>query len=64
MGTVVIRCPNTGKLVPVGFEATRDAFHAAENAMSTIRCSACGELHRWQKRDAWVEPIAKVFPER
>jgi hypothetical protein len=62
MGTVVIRCPVTGKVVPVGFEAVRDTFHASENAMATIRCRSCGQLHRWEKRDVWVEPIDKVRP--
>lgn len=60
MGTVVIRCPETGKTVPVGFEAVRETFHAPENALATIHCPACGKLHQWQKRDAWVEPIERI----
>lgn len=62
MGTIVIRCPKTGKVVPVGFEAVREMFHASENALSATHCPACGEIHRWQKRDAWVEPISHVPP--
>ncbi len=60
MGTVVIRCPKTGKVVPVGFDAVRQTFHAPENAMAVTRCPACGEVHQWQKRDAWVEPVERV----
>lgn len=64
MGTVVIRCPKTGKIVPVGFEAVRETFHADENTMAVTLCPACGEVHQWQKRDAWVEPIKKVMKRR
>jgi hypothetical protein len=50
VGTVVIRCPKTGKVVPVGFAGLRDTFHAGENAMSTVRCLVCGR----------ASPLAKV----
>ncbi len=33
VGTVVIRCPKTGKVVAVGFGAVCDTFHASANAM-------------------------------
>ena len=62
MGTVVIRCPKTGKVVPVGFAGVRDTFHAGENAMATLVCPACGRIHHWQKKDAWVEPAERHPP--
>jgi hypothetical protein len=61
VGTVVIRCPKTGKVVAVGFEAVRDTFHASDNAMATTLCQACGQTHQWQKKDAWVEPVDGVL---
>ena len=59
MGTVVVRCPTTGRVIPVGFAGAGDTFHAGGNAMATVLCLACGEIHRWQKKDAWVEPAER-----
>jgi endogenous inhibitor of DNA gyrase (YacG/DUF329 family) len=62
LGTVVIKCPNTKKVVPVGFASVHDPFRTGEYAMATVLCLACGEIHHWQKKDAWVEPVEHYPP--
>ena len=36
------------------------AGEALNNA--ALRCSACGEIHRWTKADAWLQPFRSLRP--
>lgn len=50
MAAVLISCPTTGGLVPVGVQATELNELAPENIM--VDCPACGSEHLWEPIDA------------
>lgn len=51
---VVVKCPETGEVVPIGMELTEEAFNRATLYGSLFTCSSCGQAHAWKKADAWV----------
>jgi endogenous inhibitor of DNA gyrase (YacG/DUF329 family) len=57
MGRIMINCPNTGKPVFTGMTMDRESFEQDSNAFSQTGtpCSECGELHKWQKQEAFME---------
>jgi hypothetical protein len=53
---ILIKCPNTGKLIYTGFSMDIDTFEASPiEEMDPIECPACRKSHRWAKRDAILE---------
>jgi hypothetical protein len=46
MATVVIRCPNTDTVVPVGFESPRGSFHAGLETVTVLRVRHVGSDNR------------------
>jgi len=56
MGTLKIRCPNTGEHVTTGVVMDEDAFKLARLTAQVFLCDACGELHVWEKDDATHTP--------
>jgi hypothetical protein len=66
MGTLLVRCPNTGKGIESGIETDRQSFELTPAFTGTIRCPICNTMHRWSKIDAWVhesETLAHPTPE-
>ena len=55
MGSVVIRCPATGRAIPTGIEADRLKFACSPVFFADAYCPMCNANHRWFARDAWVE---------
>jgi hypothetical protein len=53
-GEVVVNCPVTGEVVPIGMELTEKAFERATLYGNLFTCNACGQVHVWRKADAWV----------
>jgi hypothetical protein len=65
MGTVMIRCPQTGREIPTGFEADAARFKAMPVFFASSYCPACRTEHEWFAKDAWVcEPATCAEPER
>jgi hypothetical protein len=63
MGTLMVRCPQTGKDFPSGIETDHLSFELIPAFNGTIRCPICGVDHPWSKIDAWVcdsDPPANV----
>jgi hypothetical protein len=61
MGAIMIRCPKTDELIPVGIDTDRDTFAALpEVSASPVRCPACGGRHAWSKKDAILETTMRV----
>lgn len=59
MGKVMIKCPNTGKLVFTGVLSAKSMFERStikETRMA--KCSACGKEHIWTKE----KPSASGMP--
>jgi hypothetical protein len=56
MAKVMIKCPNTGKLVftgVLGDKTLLERIQIQQNKMA--RCSACGKEHTWSKGDAVLQ---------
>jgi hypothetical protein len=48
----MIHCPSTGRAVSTGIEMLdADQLPAVR---ATTMCPACGHVHEWTKRDAWL----------
>jgi hypothetical protein len=55
MGTVMIRCPTTGRDISTGIVADRDDFASSSVFFARSHCPICGVVHEWFATDAWVE---------
>ena len=55
MPRVLINCPTTDRPVSTVLRMREPAFEALAGDHA-FRCSACNQIHTWQKRDAWLEP--------
>lgn len=56
MAKVMIKCPETGKLVPAGVWVDKATFEKAQMPQNTLgRCPACGKKHSWTKKDAVLQ---------
>jgi len=63
MGAIVIRCPTTNQLVPVGIEMDNDSFKSLPNIAATpVRCPLCGQEHAWSKDDAILDTTGRPAP--
>lgn len=54
MGMVMIKCPNTSKPIPTGIGMDKASFEASNMSGNSVKCPKCGNIHIWDKRDAWV----------
>ncbi len=52
MGIIMICCPSTGREVSTGIEMSE--VERLPNVKATMLCPACGCVHEWTKRDAWL----------
>jgi hypothetical protein len=56
MAKVMIKCPNTGKLVFTGVLNTKDMFERSTIKETRLsKCSACGKDHTWAKEQAVLQ---------
>ena len=60
MGTVMIRCPETGYEIPTGFEADATRFKATPVFFARAYCWICCAEHEWFAKEAWVCEGAKT----
>ena len=54
MGTVMIKCPDTGRDIPTGMMADRSSFSATPVFFARVLCPLCNAEHEWFAREAWV----------
>jgi hypothetical protein len=54
MGVVMIRCPQTGREIPTGFEMNTAEFQRAPVFFSRVQCPLCERMPEWFAKDAWV----------
>lgn len=47
MGQLMIKCPSTGKYMPLGIEIDAGSFSTATFRGNQSRCPHCGEMHDW-----------------
>jgi hypothetical protein len=51
---IFINCPNTGNPVATGLATRSVVFNSLPPVAIPLRCSACGQIHRWKPQDAWI----------
>jgi hypothetical protein len=54
MGTVMIRCPATGRDISTGIEADRKDFERSPVFFAQSFCQICRTSHEWFATEAWV----------
>ena|SRR4029078_10022 len=54
MGSVMIKCPDTGRDIPTGMVADRRSFSAMPVFFARVLCPLCNTEHEWFAREAWV----------
>lgn len=64
MGTILIRCPTTNELVPVGIDTDKDSFKSLPDVPAKLRCPLCGKDHSWSKADAVLETTGRAAPRK
>jgi hypothetical protein len=55
MGTIMIACPATGRVIPTGIQSERSEFACMPVFFADTHCPICDSNHRWFARDAWVD---------
>jgi hypothetical protein len=55
MAKIMITCPVTKGPVSTGLELPRDFFETVNIKDTTTKCPACGKVHVWSKKDAFLE---------
>jgi hypothetical protein len=55
MPDILIKCRETGRAVPTGLSTEKVDFGSLNGIQFSMVCPACGKIHRWKHRDAWVE---------
>jgi hypothetical protein len=54
MGTLMIRCPDTGRDISTGLVADRRSFAAMPVFFARVLCPLCNTEHEWFAREAWI----------
>ena len=54
MPRIMIRCPTADQPVPTGLTTEIIILDTLETTLS-MRCPACRRVHRWRRKDAWIE---------
>jgi hypothetical protein len=54
MGSLMIRCPVTGREISAGIEADDSHFRSSPVFFSRSYCAFCRTEHEWFAKDAWV----------
>jgi len=57
MGSVMIKCPETGSDIPTGMVADRRSFSAMPVFFARVLCPLCNTEHEWFAREAWVRDV-------
>jgi len=54
MGTVMVKCPDTGRDISTGIIADRATFNATPVFFARVYCPMCRAEHEWFAKEAWV----------
>ena len=54
MGTLMIRCPDTGRDISTGLVADRKSFATMPVFFARVLCPLCNTEHEWFAREAWL----------
>ena len=54
MGTLMIKCPETGREIPTGYAADAESFRHMPVFFARSFCPLCRAEHEWFAQEAWV----------
>ncbi|MFL6796878.1 MAG: hypothetical protein ACJ8F3_05650 [Xanthobacteraceae bacterium] len=54
MGALMVRCPQTGRVIATGMRADRKTFAAMPVFFARVRCPICLAEHEWFAKEAWI----------
>jgi len=54
MGTIMVKCPDTGRDIATGIVADRESFNSTPVFFARVYCPACRTEHEWFAKEAWV----------
>jgi hypothetical protein len=54
VGTVMIKCPNTGQAISTGMTADGPSFGSTPVFFSRTFCPICRTPHEWFAKEAWI----------
>jgi hypothetical protein len=54
MGNIMIKCPNTGRVIPTGMIADHLSFKSTPVFFARVLCPICRTEHEWFAKEAWV----------
>jgi hypothetical protein len=54
MPQILIRCPKFGRAIATGLQTEKIKFESLAGIQFSVVCPACGKIHRWRQRDAWI----------
>jgi hypothetical protein len=60
MPEIVIRCPNTRRVVPTGLTTEKIKLGSLSGLKLSVLCPACLKSHRWGQKDAWIYDQGKL----
>jgi len=59
VGTVLIKCPQTGRAISTGIEVDRRSFQCSAVFFARTHCPICATNHEWFSGEAWVQEPGK-----
>jgi hypothetical protein len=54
MGTVMVKCPDTGRDIATGIVSDPASFAATPVFFARVYCPLCRTEHEWFAKEAWV----------
>ena len=61
MTDIMFRCPTLKVPVKTGLTTETIVFESLSSSIEVpFRCPACREVHRWTRKDAWVDSVVTV----
>jgi hypothetical protein len=61
MPEIMIRCPNTNRVVPTGLTTEKIKLSSLSNLKLPLLCPACLKTHRWGQKEAWIYDRGKLM---
>ena len=56
MPKIMIRCPTLSKGIPTGLTTETIVLNSLDDDLEIpLRCPACLKIHKWTRKDAWVD---------
>ena len=60
MAEIMIRCPTFGRAVSTGLKTETIMLESlGDDLVFTLRCPACMKIHKWKRKDAWIDEGGK-----